>query len=253
MIIKNNSDKSIKKKIIKIYNRVHNKVFWEIIYKNSNIYKLSLLIFVGFILTLIISPQVVNLSLNYHAGDIASKNIKAPQNFLVEDQVSTQKRRMDAKSNVSLIFDNDPDIFLEIKNRMDIVFSYFYTFYNNPVLSGKLSLGREKFEEIIGVEIHDASFKALKRYNFHPVIKDQIITFLKPIYKNGVVNKKEILSGNEGKGIVLRNIKTKDEIAIENIQKIYDLKEAKTFLQKNLISPFQKKDKEFETNLNLFA
>jgi putative nucleotidyltransferase with HDIG domain len=253
MTIKNNLDKSKKQKLIQFSKKIYNKEFWEKIYKSSNTYKLLLLIFVGIVLTIIISPHVVKLSFHYRSGAIALKNIKAPQNFLVEDKLSTEKREIEAENSIPLIFDYDPGIFIEIKKRMNSAFSYFYTFYNNPVLSGKLSLGKNEFEKILGIKISDNCFKTLEKYNFHFAIKNQILNLIKPIYKKGVLDKKEGLLEKEGKETILRNIRTKEEIAIKDLQEVYAIEEAKSFIKQNLTSPFKEKDKAFENALNLFA
>ena len=55
------------------------------------------------VLTFLLAPTIELPSTPLRVGDIAPRDFKAPENFLVEDGTSTVKRRLEAMRNVQSV------------------------------------------------------------------------------------------------------------------------------------------------------
>ena len=63
-----------------------------------------LLVITALILTFLILPSQHFSDVSYKAGDIATSDIRAPQDYLVEDHALTEQRRKEAGSNAPVIY-----------------------------------------------------------------------------------------------------------------------------------------------------
>ena len=70
------------------------------------------------------------------------------------------------------------------------------------------------FEEKIGISVSDGAYNILEKEKFLPNIATLICSILKEILDNGVVTNKELLLKEADKGIILRNITTKNELLV---------------------------------------
>ncbi len=66
---------------------------------------------------------------NFKINDIASKNIKASEDFLVEDKISTEKNRDDAIENSYPVYDYNPETLNEINKKISSAFSSMEALY----------------------------------------------------------------------------------------------------------------------------
>ena len=69
----------------------------------------------AFILTLLLSPTLQLPVKDYRVGEVATKEIKSPQDLLVEDEKSTQEKRAEAEKSVLSIYDYDPAALAEVE------------------------------------------------------------------------------------------------------------------------------------------
>ncbi|RUA00815.1 MAG: HD family phosphohydrolase [Deltaproteobacteria bacterium] len=56
---------------------------------------------------LILYPSLFTQQPSYHLGDIASRNVKAPREFFIEDEAATEIRRIQAAKDVLTVYDHD--------------------------------------------------------------------------------------------------------------------------------------------------
>ena len=54
-------------------------------------------------------------------------------------------------------------------------------------------------------------WKILEREHFNPSIGEAALKLIRPILKKGVVNDKDLLDPDSEKGVVIRNIQTREE------------------------------------------
>tara|TARA_B100000315_G_scaffold117295_1_gene107542 strand:- start:6869 stop:9382 length:2514 start_codon:yes stop_codon:yes gene_type:complete len=89
---------------------------------------LSTLIFLV-IVSYILAPSFPAQLPKVVIGDIASKDIKASENYLVEDKISTEKNRREATRNSLYVYDYNPNIITKINKKISIAFSIIQTLY----------------------------------------------------------------------------------------------------------------------------
>src|SRR5512137_112504 len=78
--------------------------------KTTTFQKWAIGISTAILLTLILSPSLQLPIKDYRVGDIATKEIKSSQDLLVEDEKSTQEKRIDAEKSILSVYDYDPAV-----------------------------------------------------------------------------------------------------------------------------------------------
>ena len=84
---------------------------------------LGLLIMVTIVFTLILHPRLASERYAYNVGDIAQRNIKALNDFLIEDKDATEANRKLAVDKVHTVYDHDTKMATDISQRLTRAFS----------------------------------------------------------------------------------------------------------------------------------
>ncbi|MGB5157568.1 HD family phosphohydrolase [Desulfobacterium sp. N47] len=219
----------IKKYIIDSFNSNKNIRWWI----------LSCIIII-YITTLYI--DFMPITRTYRLGDIADRDIKAPGDFLVVDKEATEKNRKMAAGNVPVVYDFDSALSAKLIQQVHTA----YREIRNDLTSGKfnsLNLAtdtqqeplserslkiKKEFERKIGFPVPQSIFIILEKHNFSEDIENAVIGILSKILDNGVVADKDSLLKEIDKGIILRNIETKDEIITYEFNSLYGIEDAKS-------------------------
>ena len=67
----------------------------------------GVLIVITFVFIVLLYPSLVLKEHGYQLGDVAERNIKAPKDFFVEDQETTEEKRHQAVSSILTVYDHD--------------------------------------------------------------------------------------------------------------------------------------------------
>ncbi len=164
------------------------------------------------LLTLILSPSLQLPIKDYRVGDIATKEIKSSQDLLVEDEKSTQEKRLEAEKSILSVYDYDPAVFAEAENRIRSTFQSLSTSFGKGERgSEQKNLRRSEWENTLQIWLSQREWQILEKKRFHPSIGESALKLLAPILTKGVVNDKELLDPDSTKGVTLRNIQTREE------------------------------------------
>ena len=125
-----------KKNIVKAYftkKNISKSPLKEIAFPNKNslaffLRGISIFLFLV-IISYILAPSFPAQLSSLGIGDIASKNIKASEGYLVEDKISTEKNRSEAVQNSLPVYDYNPNIVTEINKIISSAFSVMQTLY----------------------------------------------------------------------------------------------------------------------------
>ena len=82
-------------------------------------HKRTVLLIVSILTAVILSPRLTTSVYRYHPGDIARQNVKAGEDTLVEDRVSTLKKQEEAVAASLSVYDLDEEASLEIRKRIE--------------------------------------------------------------------------------------------------------------------------------------
>jgi putative nucleotidyltransferase with HDIG domain len=219
----------------------------------SNIYvRLSLMVAVTIIYTIILHPNIIATKHLYNVGDIAERDIKSPKNFFIEDKDATEIKRAKSVEEVSTVYDHDRMLYLDLSERVKQAFQDLGALYEsveqtqsrdsfkNSKAPSTNNTGEiksasdqawqkiEEFEEKIGIPINKGAYSILVKEKFSIDIANSIASLLTEILLNGVVINKEILLKEIDKGIVLKTVGTDEEKIVKDLKPFYGLDEAKT-------------------------
>jgi len=221
-------------------------------FENSNHVRWGILIGVTIFFTILLFPNLVVKKHSYKLGDVATKDIKAIKDFLIEDEDATEAVRRQAVENVQTVYDHDATLSEKIQQNIKAAFDDLVSIIEvskkeaeqktpeNPLpgsVEKKISIHnliwqkKSDFEEKIGIPVSNGAYKILEKEAFSYDISDIIAKILTEILKNGVVTNKELLLKETDKGIVLSDIKTKKEKVVFNLKHFYGLDQAETMVK----------------------
>ncbi len=149
----------------------------------------------------------------YSIGDIARKDVKAPENMRVVDEELTEKRRSTAAEQVLEVYDFDPQAKQVFLGRLAKSFE---------LLSGqniKSDKFRSSFEEALGSNVSAAQWNILKEPTYHGLIKRIAQKIVKEYSTQWILEESSVPSRFE---ILLRDVRTGDEFKVS--QKAYQKK-----------------------------
>ena len=193
------------------------------------------LIILSCTISFLIFPNLLVISKEeYSFGDVANKDIKASHDFDVEDKELTKQRRDEAVKSSLFVYDFDRSG-AYLADRMKESFSYGRTELDHilsiglePALrSEKLGELRDKFFELVGITGDPALFDQLVKNSFSSQIKNSVLDAVNQILEKGVVGSKTVLMTQKEKGIILRDIDTQKEDKVDDLDRFYDLEDAR--------------------------
>jgi membrane-associated HD superfamily phosphohydrolase len=156
---------------------------------------------IAILLTLLLSPSLTLHLKEYKVGDIASKEIKSPQDLLVEDEKSTQEKRADAERSVLSIYDYDPAVLRESENRVRSTFeSLAVSFQKKEKGVDQNALRKKEWDASLRLPLNQREWQILEKEHFNPAIGEAALKLIAPILKKGVVNDKDLLDPDAEKG-----------------------------------------------------
>jgi cyclic-di-AMP phosphodiesterase PgpH len=170
-------------------------------------------------------------------GDVAKRDIKAPQNFLIEDHAATMKKKVEARESVKAVYDYDAKLIERLFGNIDSAMKIPEDMFNKinesdpdptpAMILETLAVFREK----LGIEINRENYLLLSKFKFSPDISQKIKSILEKILSVGVVVNKELLLKEENKGITLRNIDTGEERTVNMLKGFYSPEQAKLMVR----------------------
>jgi cyclic-di-AMP phosphodiesterase PgpH len=187
---------------------------------------------IAILLTLLLSPGLTLRLKEYKVGDIATKEVKSTQDLLVEDEKSTQEKRTEAERSVLSIYDYDPAVLSEFENRVRSTFQAMAASFQK-VEKGvdQITLRKKEWNSSLRIPLTQREWQVLEKERFNPGIGEAALKFVVPLLKKGIVNDKELLDPDAEKGILIRNIQTREARKSFPPFTFLDLKEARAKLR----------------------
>lgn len=201
-------------------------------FKNDSFQKWSILIVLSTSMALLLYPQFLVSPRTYQIGDIANRDIKATQDYLIEDEISTQKRRMEAMEKSPAVYDFDETVLLHIREGLNISFQSMRDLYEKGPRGVKtrnraLWAKKKDFENLSGTPVKNSIYQTLVKEKFSHTLEETIFKLTQPYLKVGVIKDRSAWVNEREKGIILRGILTKSEMPIQNLDSLWDLKAAR--------------------------
>jgi cyclic-di-AMP phosphodiesterase PgpH len=164
------------------------------------------------LLSLLLSPSLTLHLKEYKVGDIATKEIKSNQDLLVEDERLSQEKRTEAERSVLSVYDYDPSVFSDANHRIQSTFgSLAASFQKGEKRADQDALRRKEWDSSLNLPLTQKEWHVLEKERFNPAVGEAVLKLIAPILKKGIVNDKELLDSDAEKGIIIRNIQTREE------------------------------------------
>ncbi|MFZ0133407.1 MAG: HDIG domain-containing metalloprotein [Desulfobacterales bacterium] len=225
------------------------KLFYE-----SRSFRWILLSALTVFIIVLLHPHLIVTRPSYKLGDVAERDIKAPQDFFIEDDGATEANRRRAVTEVLTVYDYDSALLPALDARVTSAFDELQTVLAESAAAPELRRAvavygrsvspgaepgspagnkpvwqlREDFTRKIGIEVKDDAFKILVEEGGFPPAVAAINQILAAVLSKGVVSNRAMLLKDADKGIVLRDLSTKNERVISELKQFYDLDQAKS-------------------------
>ena len=189
------------------------------------------------VVSLILYPQIIHRSHpDYKVDTIATANIKADRDFLVEDRASTKQKRLLEVEKIRPIYDYDSDMPVRLGITLAKAFLAAGEELRDsekakaPDLSKTL---KSLFENLAKIELSDGEFKTLYTNNFSFDICNDTVKLIYMLYNRGPISNETIKTIIGDKGVTIRDIKTQKESEKDDLSAIMIMDDARSLLQKD--------------------
>jgi len=227
--------------------------------RKTSVQKVLILAGFSLVVSLLLTPSFVGETPFYQLGDIATQNIKAKRDFLIEDREAIAKKREEAGRQAPIVYDLDETILTRIQDRLEAAFQamqkevdgYQYALENqegqkaSPSYSGseqapavdvvdaavKLSQKTKEFEGLLGFQVSEQVFSILVEKRFDKRIRKRITQLLKAIFEQGVVSTKSKLLQAQGERVLIRKAGLHGGQLSAPSQPFQDLEEARKLIK----------------------
>ena len=227
--------------------------------------RLGLLVVIAVVFTVALYPSLVVKKHHYAIGDVVQSDIKASQDFFIEDKSATEAYRRQAVDNILTVYDLNPKILKNTVDGLSEAFSLMQAAYERerqkigeksrsltdsetasqpaPVepadvpdlpmvpLAERMQAQKNLFEDKIGIDASDGAFAILTEHGFNEEIARLLTTIVTQVLSKGVVANKEVLLKETESGITLRNVETLTETHVLNLKQFYGPDQAKTMVR----------------------
>lgn len=208
--------------------------------------RLALLLALAAAYTAVLSPSFLATRPVYLAGDVARKDVKAPKDFLVEDLAATEARRQQAAQETPTVYDFDPQLGVRLAVSVEEAFAAGRAMLaaavetrtpetNGVARHSAAALPAEElqrtFEERLGLRIGRSAWSLLVGDGFPRPVAETIGEIVQRTMEKGVVSGRDAPPKDLDKGIVLRDVRTKEERFIRDFRQFAGLDQAKSFAQ----------------------
>lgn len=167
---------------------------------NARRNRFILLTATALILTLIILPGQHLSTVSYKTGDIATSDIRATQELLVEDRALTEQRRKEAGINAPVIYNlNDrvqSNIYEKLQKALAAIRAKTAEKLKTPVTEWRALL-----LPLLDTELKDAEFQALKRIKSDKLFLASVLKLLNELYHRRIVLDGNVFQNDTRRGL----------------------------------------------------
>ena len=195
----------------------------------------SILIFAtAFFLTLLIIPSHQFIPTGYKAGDIATSDIRATQDYLLEDRPLTEKKRAEAESAAPFVYTYNANAALETVNRFEKAFALIREARsgNGPA---DVNSQADTLSGVFGVSLADEEVKALNRVKSDRALVTDLTRLSGNLYNRKIVADSDAFAADLAHGILVVNAESRQEIAAGDYKSYIDEDDARDHLLKGRV------------------
>ena len=199
----------------------------------------AIVICLSLFLSLLLTPYIHFIHPTYKVGSIATKDVKANRDFLVEDRISTEQKKMEAINDLKPVYDYDRDTPSTLGMNIARAFTSMEETYNeidkeksHESKQAILEKAKKGFEETLGTALTNSEFNTFSKYKFSFDVCNNIVKLIYSAYNKVLISQNVLSKREKDTGIIVRNVKTQNEKEIKDISSIINMEEAGALLLK---------------------
>lgn len=185
------------------------------------------------VLAFLILPTQQLLTVRYKAGEIATTDVKAAQDYLAEDLASTEKNRAEAEAAAPYVYDFDPRAAEKVKLRFEKALALVAGAKGGA--ERKVPL-REELAQALGFELTNGEFAALTRVRGDHALLNEIGRLAGRVYSRRIVADKRLFEADVLHGVLIHDTDTGQETGMGDYKAYQELSDARAVLEKMRIS-----------------
>jgi putative nucleotidyltransferase with HDIG domain len=184
-------------------------------------------------IVLVNAPSLFIPSKTYNLGEIVSFDIKASRNILMEDMSATELKKQQILDSALSVFDFFENTALELQKKIHQGFQTMRErLKKNPSQLEKGEEAHLQLEKIWEIDLTPLEFEILLKDRFSESFEGSLTQLIQAVLAIGVVNSKLDLMNEQGKGILIRKLPSKQELLVREVDRFPDLEEARDRLDK---------------------
>ncbi|MDO9585897.1 MAG: hypothetical protein Q7I93_05370, partial [Syntrophales bacterium] len=209
------------------------------------------------ILAILLTPQTHFKYPEYKVGAIATSNIKADRDFLVEKKSATDQKRMEAIKDIRSVYDYDSEVASQIQVNLTNAFLLMkesgaeqgkFAITNArggglvsearrdrneppPPEDDNLQQVKKAFENTIGITLAADEFNTLCQNKFSPSILARITKLIAAAYNGRIITNVTFLQQEKDRGIIIRDVKNQSEKEVKDLSQIRHIKDVEISLK----------------------
>jgi putative nucleotidyltransferase with HDIG domain len=159
-----------------------------------------LLITTAIILTFLILPNQHFSVVAYKAGDIATSDIRATQEYLVEDQALTEQRRKEAGSNAPVIYNLSDRVPTYLTGKLEQALNVIHT-EQSAKSPNQTEEWRKVLTPLLDTELSDVEIHALTRMKSDKIFLVGVKRLLDELYQRKIVLDGKVFQTDARRGV----------------------------------------------------
>lgn len=152
------------------------------------------------LLTLIILPKHHLFTFEFKPGDIATSDIRAPQDFLVEDRALTEQRRKEIGNNAPIIYNLSSRIPSYLGEKLDQTLALIAENRSSTKHVG-MAEWRKSLASVLDTELSSDEIRSLIRIKSNRAFLSDLTTLLNDLYQRKIVLDGKVFQTNIRRGI----------------------------------------------------
>jgi len=201
-------------------------------------------------ISLLLFPGILTKPADYSIGDVAARDIKASNDFLIENKELTEKDREKAAKDVLSVYDFDSsgvNIVLSLREAFRMGREHFGANLGAAQPDGSDQEGaedssraepegydvlKERFFGILELAPDEKLFSRIVKTGFQEEVEENVVRLVADVLGRGIVANKTLLKGQmERGGIVLHDIHSKKESTVVDPERFHDTAGARSHIR----------------------
>ena len=163
----------------------------------------------------------------YKVGEISVSDIRATKDYLLEDRLLTEKKRLEAETAVPYVYDFNANAPHEITQRFEKALAVLAAAKSSSQVADKAGL-RTSLHRLLGITLSDEEFSVLQRLRSDRALLGEINRLTGLIFANKVVSDKRLFNADIARGIVMQDSRTCELLStLDRSSTAIDVPEAK--------------------------